>query len=207
MDNKKLGKISLKRKDQEKTFSAIRKFVKVGETVVQMSSDQLSQKLLAPALRDEASLLKIIYCELSGVAKSLFHDNGEMRKNRKAELMNEISAVLTDVLTESVFHVIDGSAWLYHIYWAKVGNIKDLYSSFQSTHLTECGTNINQISVLFDRYTIESTKGAEHKHRKTNLASVEMKVDWNLKNPQNMKSFLTSSSNKQQLIDLFAQEF
>ena len=96
-----------------------------------MSSDQLSQKLLAPAVRDEASLLKIIYCELSGVAKSLFHDNGEMRKNSKAELMNEISAVLTDVLTESVFHVIDGSAWLYRIYWAKVGNIKDLNSSFQ----------------------------------------------------------------------------
>ena len=60
---------------------------------------------------------------------------------------------------------------------------------------------------MFDRYTIESTKDAEHKHRKKNLASVEMKVDWNLKNPQNMKSFLTSSSNKQQLIDLFAQEF
>ena len=60
---------------------------------------------------------------------------------------------------------------------------------------------------MFDRYTIESTKDTEHKHRKKNLASVEMKVDWNLKNPQNMKSFLTSSSNKQQLIDLFAQEF
>ena len=33
-----------------------------------------------------------------------------------------------------------------------------------------------------------------------------MKVDWNLPIPQNMKSFLTSSSNKQQLIDLFAQK-
>ena len=31
-----------------------------------------------------------------------------------------------------------------------------------------------------------------------NLASVEMKVDWNLPIPQNMKNFLTSSSNKQQ---------
>ena len=33
-----------------------------------------------------------------------------------------------------------------------------------------------------------------------------MKVDWNLPIPQNMKSFLTSSSNKQQLIDLLAQK-
>ena len=35
---------------------------------------------------------------------------------------------------------------------------------------------------------------------------VEMKVDWNLPIPQNMKNVLASSSNKQQLIDLFAQK-
>ena len=83
-------------------------------------------------------------------------------------------------------------------------NIKDLYSSFQQTVLTERGTNINQISVLFDGYTDESTKGPEQKRKKKNLASVEIKVDWNLPISQNMKSFLTCSSNKQQLIDLFA---
>ena len=33
-----------------------------------------------------------------------------------------------------------------------------------------------------------------------------MKVDWNLPIPQSMKSFLTSSSNKQQLVELFAQK-
>ena len=71
---------------------------------------------------------------------------------------------------------------------------------------TECGTNINQISVLLGRYTVESTKGPRQKRSIKNLASVEMKVDWNLPIPQNMKSFLTSSSNKQQLIDLLAQK-
>ena len=119
--------------------------------------------------------------------------------------MNEISTIRTDVLTESAFHVIDGCAWLYRIYWVKVGKIKDLYSSFQQTLLSECGTNINQVSVLFG-YTVETTKGSEQKRRKKNLASVEMKVDWNLPIPQNMKSFLTSSSNKQQLTDLLAQK-
>ena len=73
--------------------------------------------------------------------------------------MNEISTILTGVLTESAFHVIDGCAWLYLIHWSKVGKIKDLYSSFQQTLLTECGTDINQMSVLFDGYTAESTKG------------------------------------------------
>ena len=122
-----------------------------------------------------------------------------MRKNNKAELVNEISTILVDVLTESAFHVIDGRAWLYRIYWAKVGNIKDLHSSFQQTLLTECGSSINQVSVLFDGYTVESTKGPQQKRRKKTLAPTEMKVDWNLPIPQNMKSFLTSSSEKQQL--------
>ena len=86
----------------------MRKSIKVGETLVQMSSDQLSQRLLAAAVRDEAPLLEIFSHELSGVALSLFHDNGETRKNNKAELMNEISTILTDVLTESACHVIEG---------------------------------------------------------------------------------------------------
>ena len=77
LDNKKLGKISLKRKDQAKTFAAMRKSVKVGETVIQMSSDQLSQKLLASVVRDEAPLLEIFSYEFSEVAPSLFYDNGE----------------------------------------------------------------------------------------------------------------------------------
>ena len=110
----------------------MRKSVKVGETVIQMSSDQLSQKLLASVVRDEAPLLEIFSYELSEVAPSLFHDNGEMRKNNKAELMNEISTILTGAFTESAFRVIDGCAWLYRIYWAKVGSINDLYSSFQN---------------------------------------------------------------------------
>ena len=66
----------------------------------QMSSYQLNQRLLASVVRDEVPLLKIFSHELSRVAPSLFRDNGEMRKN-KAELRNEISAVLIDVSTES----------------------------------------------------------------------------------------------------------
>ena len=92
----------------------MRKSVKVGETVDQMSSDQLSQRLLASAVRDEAPLLEIFSYKFSGVAPSLFYHNGEM-KNNNAELMNEISTILTHVLTEPAFHVIDGCAWLSHL--------------------------------------------------------------------------------------------
>ena len=55
LGNKKLGEISLKRKDQAKTFAAMIKFVKVGKTLVPMSFDQVSQRLLASVVRDEAT--------------------------------------------------------------------------------------------------------------------------------------------------------
>ena len=45
----------------------MRKSVKVGKTVVQMSSDQLSQRLLSSVVRDEALSLKIFSLELAGV--------------------------------------------------------------------------------------------------------------------------------------------
>ena len=90
----------------------------------------------------------------------------------------------------------------YCIYCVKVGNIKDMYSSFIQALLTERGTNIDQINVLFDGYTVKSTKSPKQKRRKKNRAS----VDWNLPIPQNMKKLLASNSNKQQLIDLFPQK-
>ena len=113
LDNKNLGEISLKRKDRAKTFAAMRKFVKVGETVIQMSFDQLSQRLLASVVPDQAPSLEIFSYELSEVVPSLFYDNAEMKKNEKAELMNAISTILNDFLTESAFHVIGGCGWLY----------------------------------------------------------------------------------------------
>ena len=82
LDNKRLREISLKRKDQAKTFVTMRKSVKVGETVFQMSTDQISKKLLASVVQYEAPLLEIFSYELSGVAPSLIHDNLQMKKNK-----------------------------------------------------------------------------------------------------------------------------
>lgn len=44
------------------------------------------------------------------VAPTLLYNNGEMKKNNKAELINEISTILIDILMKSDFHVIDECA-------------------------------------------------------------------------------------------------
>ena len=87
------------------------------------------------------------------VAPTLLYNNGEMKKNNKAELINEISTILIDALMESDFHGIEECALLYRIYCAKVGNVKNLYTSFKQTPLTECEINTNQISIFFNGYT------------------------------------------------------
>ena len=182
-----IGDISLKRKNQAKTFAVMRKTVTIGDTLVQMSSDQLSQRLLATVIRDEAPLREIFSHELSAVAPSLFHDNGEMRKNNKAELMNEIMSDLRyDSPDSSAFHIIDGCAWLYRIYWSKVGTILDLYGSFKQNLFAVCGRNANHICILFDGYTVKTTKGPEQKRRKKNLMQVKMKVKLKLPIPKDV---------------------
>ena len=171
-----------------------------------MPSEQLSQRLLASILRDDTySLREIFSHELSGVSPSLFHDSGDMRKTNKAELMNEISAAPKDIQTDSAFHVIDGCALLYRIYWAKVGNMFDLYSTYKDKLLTECRADVNMICVVFDGYKVESTKGPEQKRRRKSVISTEVNVTWDLPILLDMKSFLASKNNKQQLIDLFSQ--
>ena len=69
----------------------MRKSVKIDVAVVYMSSDQLSQRLLASVVQDEAALIEIFSFELLGVSRSLFNNNREMSENNKTELMNEIS--------------------------------------------------------------------------------------------------------------------
>ena len=62
------------------------------------------------------------------------------------------------------------------------------------------------MSVLFDSYNVETTKGPEQKRRKKDIVSIEVKVDWNLPIPSDKKNFMSSKRNKQQLIDLFSSE-
>ena len=92
------------------------------------------------------------------VALAMFLNNGEMSKNNKADLMNETSTIMIDVLIESAFHAIDRCTWLYHIYCPKVGNIKNLHSSFKKNYFN---------------YTGKSTEVPEQKRTKKNFTEHE----------------------------------
>ena len=89
INGKCLGDIKLKRKNHAKTFAVMRKAISVENVCVQVSSAELFQRLLA-YIQSGHPTSDVFSYELSAVAPSLFHDNGQMKTNNKAELITEL---------------------------------------------------------------------------------------------------------------------
>ena len=75
--------------------------------------------------------------------------------------MNEISAILIDVLTESALSAESELSLTGPLGSTVFTGWKSVTFRKCIVLLTECGTNVDQISVLFDGYIVESTKGPE----------------------------------------------
>ena len=71
----------------------MRKTVKVDGKEIKLSSEQLSQRLLASAVQDNCLMEDVFSYELVVVAPALLLDNGMMHKTNKAELMNALLAL------------------------------------------------------------------------------------------------------------------
>ena len=165
--NKCLSEISLKKKDQAKTFAIMRKSVEVGGKKIRLSSEQLSQRLLASATRDMCSMEDVFSYELAAVAPALFLDNGMMRKNNMAELINALLSTIECIVASyspDSYHVIDGCAWFYRIPWPKIGKTSDLYKLFPDSLPR---ARDDRITVIFDDYSAENMKAPKQKRRKS----------------------------------------
>ena len=108
--NKSLSKITLKKKDQARTFAIMKEAVKIdgkeiiigtiiSETVCISCSGQLMEDVLS--------------CELGAVAPALFLDNSMMHKTSMPELRNALLALspcIVKTYSGDSYHVIDGCA-------------------------------------------------------------------------------------------------
>ena len=92
--NRSLPKTAPKKNDQARTFAIMRETVKVDGKEIKLSWEQLSQRLLASAARDNCLMEDTFSCELAAVAPALFLDNDMMHKTNKAELMNAPLALI-----------------------------------------------------------------------------------------------------------------
>ena len=177
--------------------------MQVGDKEIRLSSEQLSQRLLG-SVRDPYFIPDALSYELSAVAPSLFFDDGQMRKHNKADLMNELlKPGKVECFPAKSYHVVDGSAWLYHTSWPKIGKISDLYQMFLQGLIHEAESSSN-VTVCFDYYELERTKGPEQKRRRQNFSTTQIDVKINTPIPSDRQKFLSDKGNKQKLVDLFS---
>ena len=201
--NKSLSEITLKKKDQARTFAIMRKTVKVDGKEINLSLEQLSQKLLASAARDNCLMEDVFSYELASVAPALFLNNAMMRKTNNTELMNALLVLCPCIIktySADSYNAIHGCTWFYCISWPKVGNLNDLYRLFLDSLLLDQGG----ATVIFDDYTQESTKAPGQKRRKNNISSTQTDLKMNTIIQTDRKKFLSCKENKQKLIDLFS---
>ena len=78
-----------------------------------------------------------------------------------------------------------------------------LYKLFLKGVLYECESR-NQITVCFDDYESDTTKGPEQKRRKHGVSTMQFDVKLNTPIPGDRQKFLADQTNKQRLIDLFS---
>ena len=201
MDGKVLGDIKLKRKDQAKTFAVMKKTISVENKTL----EQLVQRLLA-YIKCGRSTSDVFSYELSAVAPSLFHDNGQMRKNEKSQLLTEMIKLgeLEDVHVPA-YHIFDGCAWLYNTFWPKNGTMYHVCHNYLQTVRGD-SNNAAGITIIFDNYLVHSTKEQEQEQRKSSKKSNHAELDLKISTPVpgDKLDILSNKANKQKLIDLIS---
>ena len=135
----------------------------------------LFQRALNLASCEEVSvtLHECLSYELYPVALSLFDDNGYMRQPIKADLANFLltdniflSSEEGDQLMKDVncVKVLDGGALLHRVPWAKNETLNNIMKGYRSHVFHLCGEG-SQVHIVFDGYTLSSTKDHCHKKR------------------------------------------
>ena len=137
---------------------------------------------------------------------ALASDDGSIRKNNKAALANELKKSVTpaDTIPKPCARITDGMAVVQKL----KGDHKtfaEIADTIMSMTLNE-GHDSEHIDVVFDVYREESIKNAEREKRGSSTGHEfrSIKADHRI---HQWRKFLTSSSNKTQLIQLLSEEW
>lgn len=207
---KTVGDVKFKKSDQVVSFTIMKKGVLLDSTEkIHISSDELSQRLIAIASHSHNPDPSLYAYELSPVAPAIFNDEGLMRKSPKSQLMNYILGKSPDIClsveAETRITVIDGCAVLQMLPWPKVGTVKDsclLFTSYICSNYLKFPDQ--QPIVVFDSYEVSTTKDPEQKKRKKTTAkqTADVMLHEAYPIPSDKISFLSNKKNKQSYIKL-----
>ena len=200
INNIPLHEIKMKRMFIAKTIESLYNSVKIDQKKsIVIKPTSLFNRLIAIAQR-ESDLEQFFYYELTSYPMSIFKD-GLMRKPNKAVLKNALLTSKVDV-DPNTKNVLDGGALLHKVRWTSANTFDQVCERYVDYVKNTYGSS----SIVFDGYSdVPSTKDHEHMRRNINkrgctdvrcnaLSKVTIKQD----------VFLSSSSNKAQLIQLLS---
>ena len=139
--------------------------------------------------------------ELTREPMSLFK-NGMMRKPDKAALrkviMPEKNVIKKEDNTKCGTYMMDGGALLHRVRWSKYmksSAIAETYVKYVTRHYDD-----SNVTIVFDGYDNESTKGHEHLQRNSVPQSSTVTINAENHVPFTQDRFLSNTENKSSLI-------
>ena len=158
-------------------------------------------RIVTIAIAREDNIEEFFQHELTREPMSLFK-KGMMRKPDKAALrrviMPEKNAIKKEDITKCGTYVIDGGALLHRVRWSKdmkFSSIAETYVKYVTRHYDD-----SNVTIVFDGYDNESTKGHEHLQRNSVPQSSTVNINAENHVPFTQDRFLSNTENKSGLI-------
>lgn len=191
------------KKNKVLPLSAVYNKMKIHETVVSIDPVLIFQRIcfLKHSVED---LIRFFSYELAPFPMSIF-DLMWLRKTAKSALF----AIFKEQKYEDFDRtnstiVIDGGMLLHRFLWPR-GNTFDSVASAYATFVQKSWGN--RVHVVFDGYSVMSTKGSEQDRRKQKKGCIDYEFTPSMVPQISQDTFLTSSKNKTQLIALLCEHF
>ena len=183
-------------------------------TIILKDHQQLFSKLLTVSRSRQIDLKAVLSHELSAIPLSLFHPTGEMRKTNKSQLMKELESLSTSKETlhteikDKSVTVVDFMVLVQSLNKSGLQTFEQLATRLQFSVLSNFKES-NVIVLVPDRYDVEDSIKSDERARRQNITEVPV-IDisnGSLRLPKNLSSYLSSSRNKENLINFLFKKW
>ena len=203
MTGKVFSDVTFTKKNQAKTMVS-GTVIKTKNETVTVDPNLLFQRLTKAAEKTPNLLEDSFKYKLTNVPSSLFDAHGLPRKAKKAALADYIWSSTKQVsacIPSGAYSVVDGGFLLHRLPWPSGSTYSEIIAMY-SDFVTQ---RYKQVSIVFDGYSMPSTKDAAHLHRtKQNTVTVDIAFQPDMTLCGSKEQFLASPSNKQRFIDLLS---
>ncbi|KAJ8881758.1 hypothetical protein PR048_018244 [Dryococelus australis] len=196
--------VKLTQKNRVEPLSTVARSIFIRDDVIEVNSHQLFMRIVY-TMKTENDLKHYLSYELSPRPPAVF-DEVAMCKRVKSAFLQLFSHTTPEENSTNDPRkiVIDGGHLLHALVWpcpATYGQIADSYLEFVQKH------DRVLVTVVFDGYTIQSTKSQELFRRASKRTFAEIMFEMNTSASTTQADFLSNHHNKKRLITLLSHHF